>query len=87
MFGELSRMTQFKDKASKHKDNINAGLFTYPALMAADILLYQPDLVRLNLRMMSSGFSIRKRQPSGEDLLILELGSFRLMIRAPTLAM
>ena len=45
MFGELSRMTQFKDKASKHKDNINAGLFTYPALMAADILLYQPDYV------------------------------------------
>ena len=45
MFGELSRMTQFKDKAAKHKDNINAGLFTYPALMAADILLYQPDLV------------------------------------------
>ena len=45
MFGELSRMTQFKDKAAKHKDNINAGLFTYPALMAADILLYQADLV------------------------------------------
>ena len=45
MFGELSRMTQFKDKSSKHKDNINAGLFTYPALMAADILLYQPDFV------------------------------------------
>ncbi len=45
MFGELSRMTQFKDKAAKHKDNINAGLFTYPALMAADILLYQPDFV------------------------------------------
>ncbi|MDE6997368.1 MAG: tryptophan--tRNA ligase [Oscillospiraceae bacterium] len=45
MFGELSRMTQFKDKAAKHKDNINAGLFTYPALMAADILLYQPDVV------------------------------------------
>ena len=45
MFGELSRMTQFKDKASKHADNINAGLFTYPALMAADILLYQPDYV------------------------------------------
>ena len=44
MFGELSRMTQFKDKASKHADNINAGLFTYPALMAADILLYQPGL-------------------------------------------
>ncbi len=45
MFGELSRMTQFKDKADKHKDNINAGLFTYPALMAADILLYQPHYV------------------------------------------
>ena len=44
-FGELSRMTQFKDKSAKHKDNINAGLFTYPVLMAADILLYQPDFV------------------------------------------
>lgn len=43
--GELSRMTQFKDKSARHKDNINAGLFTYPALMAADILLYQTDLV------------------------------------------
>lgn len=45
MYGELSRMTQFKDKSAKHADNINAGLFTYPVLMAADILLYQPDLV------------------------------------------
>ena len=45
MFGELSRMTQFKDKSAKHKDNINGGLFTYPSLMAADILLYQPDFV------------------------------------------
>lgn len=44
-FGELSRMTQFKDKSSKHADNINAGLFTYPCLMAADILLYQADCV------------------------------------------
>lgn len=43
--GELSRMTQFKDKCAKHADNINAGLFTYPVLMAADILLYQTDLV------------------------------------------
>ena len=43
--GELSRMTQFKDKSAKHADNINAGLFTYPVLMAADILLYQADLV------------------------------------------
>ncbi len=45
MFGELSRMTQFKDKSAKNADNITAGLFTYPALMAADILLYQADLV------------------------------------------
>ncbi len=43
--GELSRMTQFKDKSQKHENNINAGLFTYPSLMAADILLYQADLV------------------------------------------
>lgn len=43
--GELSRMTQFKDKSAKHEDNINAGLFTYPVLMAADILLYQSHLV------------------------------------------
>ncbi len=43
--GELNRMTQFKDKSLQHKDNINAGLFTYPVLMAADILLYQADLV------------------------------------------
>ena len=43
--GELSRMTQFKDKSAKHADNINAGLFTYPVLMAADILLYQTDVV------------------------------------------
>ncbi len=43
--GELSRMTQFKDKSAKHADNINAGLFTYPVLMAADILLYQANLV------------------------------------------
>lgn len=45
LFGELSRMTQFKDKSAKHADNINAGLFTYPSLMAADILLYQADYV------------------------------------------
>ena len=44
-FGELSRMTQFKDKSARYADNINAGLFTYPSLMAADILLYQADLV------------------------------------------
>lgn len=43
--GELNRMTQFKDKSEKHADNINAGLFTYPSLMAADILLFQADVV------------------------------------------
>ena len=45
MFGELSRMTQFKDKSAKNADNVNAGLFTYPTLMAADILLYQTEMV------------------------------------------
>lgn len=45
MFGELSRMTQFKDKSARQSDNINSGLFTYPVLMAADILLYKPDLI------------------------------------------
>ena len=44
-FGEMSRMTQFKDKSAKHSDNVNVGLFAYPALMAADILLYKPDFV------------------------------------------
>lgn len=44
-FGELSRMTQFKDKSKRHPDDINAGLFTYPSLMAADILAYNADLV------------------------------------------
>ncbi|MBM6716929.1 tryptophan--tRNA ligase [Gemmiger formicilis] len=44
-FGELSRMTQFKDKSAKHPDNVNGGLFTYPVLMASDILIYNADLV------------------------------------------
>lgn len=48
-FGELSRMTQFKDKSQKHPENINAGLFTYPVLMAADILLYQADCVPVGI--------------------------------------
>ena len=48
-FGELSRMTQFKDKSAKHADNINAGLFDYPVLMAADILAYQADLVPVGI--------------------------------------
>ena len=49
MFGELSRMTQFKDKSAKHSDNVNAGLFTYPVLMASDILLYQTDAVPVGI--------------------------------------
>ncbi len=48
-FGELTRMTQFKDKSAKHADNINAGLFTYPVLMAADILAYNADLVPIGI--------------------------------------
>lgn len=50
--GELNRMTQFKDKAAKHADNINAGLFTYPVLMAADILLYQANVVPVGVDQM-----------------------------------
>ena len=50
--GELNRMTQFKDKSAKHADNINAGLFTYPVLMAADILLYQADIVPVGIDQM-----------------------------------
>ena len=50
--GELNRMTQFKDKSAKHADNINAGLFTYPVLMAADILLYQADVVPVGIDQM-----------------------------------
>ncbi len=48
-FGELSRMTQFKDKARSHADNVNCGLFAYPVLMVADILLYQADMVPVGL--------------------------------------
>ena len=47
--GELQRMTQFKDKSAKHADNINAGLFTYPVLMASDILLFQTDVVPVGI--------------------------------------
>ena len=50
--GEMNRMTQFKDKSAKHADNINVGLFAYPVLMAADILLYQTDLVPVGIDQM-----------------------------------
>ena len=59
MFGELSRMTQFKDKSATHADNVNAGLFTYPTLMAADILLYQADLVPVGRTSASMWRSLR----------------------------
>ena len=60
--GELNRMTQFKDKSAKHADNINAGLFTYPVLMAADILLYQADVVPVGIDQMQH---LEMRTPTG----------------------
>ena len=59
MFGELERMTQFKAKSLVHADNINAGLFTYSVLMAADILLYQTDLVPVGISRLQSKYIIR----------------------------
>ena len=70
--GELSRMTQFKDKSSKHEDNINAGLFTYTVLMAADILLY---------RKMANVFSILQRAVLQEDTIFITV---RQVIRSQT---
>ena len=70
MFGELSRMTQFKDKSAKNAENINGGLFTYPALMAADILLYQPDYVpvpKIGARVMSLVSPENKMSKSDKD--------------------
>ena len=59
--GELSRMTQFKDKSKKNDENINAGLFTYPVLMAADILLYQTDVVPVGADQKIGRASCRER--------------------------
>ena len=75
MFGELSRMTQFKDKSAKNAENINGGLFTYPALMAADILLYQPDYVPVGARVMSlvspeNNLSKSDKDPNGTVYLL-----------------
>ena len=77
MFGELSRMTQFKDKSQKHSQNINAGLFTYPALMAADILLYQTDLVPVGIDQkqhleLSRDIALRFNQIYGETFTVPE---------------
>ena len=77
MFGELSRMTQFKDKSAKHAENINAGLFTYPALMAADILLYRTDLVPVGIDQkqhleLARDIAIRFNQVYGEVFTVPE---------------
>ncbi len=75
MFGELSRMTQFKDKSQKHAQNINAGLFTYPSLMAADILLYQTDIVPVGIDQkqhleLSRDIAMRFNQSHGDTFTV-----------------
>ncbi len=77
MFGELSRMTQFKDKSARHADNINAGLFTYPVLMAADILAYNADLVPIGADQkqhleLARNIAIRFNQRFGETFTVPE---------------
>ena len=77
MFGELSRMTQFKDKSAKNADNINAGLFTYPSLMAADILLYQTELVPVGVDQkqhleLSRNIAVRFNQIYGDTFVVPE---------------
>jgi len=75
MFGELNRMTQFKDKSARHADNINAGLFTYPVLMAADILAYNADLVPIGADQkqhleLARNIAIRFNQRFGESFTV-----------------
>ena len=77
MFGELNRMTQFKDKSARHADNINAGLFTYPVLMAADILAYNADLVPIGADQkqhleLARNVAIRFNQRFGETFVVPE---------------
>ena len=77
MFGELSRMTQFKDKSAKNAENINAGLFTYPSLMAADILLYGTDLVPVGIDQkqhleLARDIAVRFNQIYGETFTVPE---------------
>ncbi len=76
-FGELTRMTQFKDKSQKHPDDINAGLFTYPTLMAADILAYNADLVPIGADQkqhleLARNIAVRFNQRFGEMFTIPE---------------
>lgn len=75
--GELNRMTQFKDKAQRHPDNLNAGLYTYPVLMAADILLYRSDLVPVGVDQkqhleLSRDIAIRFNNLYGETFVVPE---------------
>jgi len=77
MFGELSRMTQFKDKSAKNAENINAGLFTYPSLMAADMLLYKTDLVPVGIDQkqhleLARDIAMRFNQVYGETFTVPE---------------
>lgn len=76
-FGELSRMTQFKDKSKKHPDDVNAGLFTYPVLMAADILTYNADLVPIGQDQkqhleLARNIAVRFNQRFGETFVVPE---------------
>ncbi len=93
-FGELSRMTQFKDKSAKHPDDINAGLFTYPVLMAADILAYNTDLVPIGIDQkqhleLARNVAQRFNQKYGElftvpDAYIPEVGAKVMSLQDPT---
>lgn len=93
-FGELSRMTQFKDKSSKHADDVNAGLFTYPVLMAGDILLYKTDLVPIGIDQkqhleLSRDVATRFNQKYGElftlpEPFIPKLGAKVMSLAEPT---
>jgi len=95
--GELSRMTQFKDKSSKHEDNINAGLFTYPSLMAGDILLYQSHLVPVGVDQrqhleLARDLAIRFNNAFGETFVVPEgfipkVGGKVMSLQDPTIKM
>ena len=93
--GELNRMTQFKDKSAKHESNINAGLFTYPALMAADILVYQSDLVPVGADQkqhleLSRDVAQRFNAAAGKDVFVVPkpfippVGGRVMSLQAPT---
>ncbi|MBQ1463446.1 MAG: tryptophan--tRNA ligase [Ruminococcus sp.] len=93
-FGELSRMTQFKDKSQRHPDDVNAGLFTYPSLMAADILAYNADFVPVGVDQkqhleLTRDIAQRFNQRYGEfftlpDPLIFEVGAKVMSLQDPT---